>query len=355
MKKRILKIIVIAGAIVLFMVGGLLIFFTVSEYKPDEIEKLPVANGSKSGVAVGQDITIVTCNIGYGALSQNEDFFMDGGEKVRPDDEDLIYANLEGISDVLEEMSADFYLLQEVDCGSKRSYNIDQREYLERALAMPGMFAYNFNSRYVPYPLPTIGKVESGLLTLSDYTASEAARIALPVPFSWPVSTCNLKRCLMITRIPVEGSERELVLINLHLEAYDDGEGKTEQTRMLVEFIESEYEKGNYVVAGGDFNQTFERTLDIYPIHNTDGWTPGVLDSKELPAGFGFAYDTAAPTCRLLNAPYTGNYVESQVYVIDGYIVSPNVEVTAVEVEDMQFLYTDHQPVKLAVRLKSDQ
>ena len=53
------------------------------------------------------------------------------------------------------------------------------------------------------------------------------------------------------------GSDREPVLVNLHLEAYDDGEGKIAQTNQLRDYIEDEYAKGNYVIAGGDFNQVF--------------------------------------------------------------------------------------------------
>ncbi len=78
--------------------------------------------------------------------------------------------------------------------------------------------------RICPYPLPTIGKVESGLVTYSDYKVSETSRIALPESFKWPVKTCNLKRCMLETSIPIKGSDKELVLINFHLEAYDSGE-----------------------------------------------------------------------------------------------------------------------------------
>ena len=42
--------------------------------------------------------------------------------------------------------------------------------------------------------------------------------IALPESFTWPVKTCNLKRCMLETRIPLEGSDKELVMINFHLE-----------------------------------------------------------------------------------------------------------------------------------------
>lgn len=50
----------------------------------------------------------------------------------------------------------------------------------------------------------------------------------------------NLKRCLLVSRISVEGTDREFVLVNLHLEAYDDGEGKIAQTRQLAALLEAE-------------------------------------------------------------------------------------------------------------------
>lgn len=61
----------------------------------------------------------------------------------------------------------------------------------------------------------------------------------------------------MVDRLPLEGMDKELVIINLHLEAYDDGEGKAEMMRGIME---EELAKGNYVIAGGDFNQTFSST-----------------------------------------------------------------------------------------------
>ena len=60
------------------------------------------------------------------------------------------------------------------------------------------------------------------------------------------------------------------------------------------------------------------------------------------------------PTCRLLNAPYSGNYEDSQVYVIDGFLVSENLSVDRIENVDTEFEYSDHQPVRLEVTLKED-
>ena len=267
---------------------------------------------------------------------------------MRPDSKIQVEENLAGIVGMLKEHKADAYFLQEVDLDSKRSYSTDQKKYYEAMLGLGGMFAYNFKVAYAPYPWPTIGHVESGLLTLTDTRVSKAERIALPESFSWPLKTCNLKRCLLKTRLPVKGSGAELVLINLHLEAYDSGEGKEAQSKMLLNVLEEEYKKGNYVIAGGDFNQTFEG-ITKYPIRNKEDWSPGAIGNEILPEGFKFAVDDSYPTCRLLNKAYEK---DSQVYVIDGFIVSPNVQVEQVKVLDHDFHYTDHQPVRLKVRLK---
>jgi len=35
-----------------------------------------------------------------------------------------------------------------------------------------------------------------------------ATRYQLPISFSWPISMVNLKRCLLETRIPIQGSDK---------------------------------------------------------------------------------------------------------------------------------------------------
>ena len=86
--------------------------------------------------------------------------------------------------------------------------------------------------------------------------------------------------------LPIEGSDKQLVLVDLHLEAYDSGEGKIAQTRQLMGFLEDEYLKGNYVIAGGDFNQIFPGGLEQYPNEHPELWTPGLLEEESLPEGF---------------------------------------------------------------------
>lgn len=338
---------VAAGAAV--AVIGILAWFTLREYRPEKEETIPVSKGTKT-VAEGDSLTILTYNTGYAGLDKDADFFMDGGKGVQPQSKEKVEENMEGIADILRKNKADIYFLQEVDQDSKRSFHIDQTQYYQDAVGMDGMFARNFKCDFVPYPIPPIGKVESGILTMTDLLAESAMRISLPESFSWPVKTCNLKRCMLETRIPVQGSEKELVVIQFHLEAYDSGEGKEAQSRMLAKKLQEEYEKGNYVIAGGDFNQTFEM-IDKYPVQDKENWIPGVIGTEDLPEHFAFAVDDTYPTCRLLNAPYTGSYDTSQVYVLDGFIVSDNLLVEETKTVNLDFRYTDHQPVKLSVRL----
>ena len=219
---------------------------------------------------------------------------------------------------------------------------------------MKKAFALNYSCPFVPVPWPPIGKVNSGLFTMTqDLKIESAERISLPCPFSWPLRIANLKRCLLVSYLPVEGSDRQLVLVNLHLEAYDDGEGKIAQTNQLRDFIESEYAKGNYVIAGGDFNQVFPGSLDVYPNTHPENWEPGVLDEKLLPEGWTLAYDLSTPTCRLLNQPYDpADTADTQYYVIDGLILSPNVELRSVETLDAGFENSDHNPVRVQVMLR---
>lgn len=348
--KKVLKILGIILLVVVLVLGGFVAYLSIREYKPDDIETIDVSASQNRTTFSGDTVKLISFNTGYAGLGDNADFFMDGGKKVKSTDEDRMNENMNEISKFITDKKADFYLLQEVDQNSSRSYSVNQVEAYMKNTNLFGTFALNYSCPFVPFPFPPIGKVNSGILTLTDYIVSSAERVSLPCPFKWPVSAANLKRCLLINRVPIEGSDKELVIVNLHLEAYDDGAGKAAQTQMLFSVLQKEYEKGNYVIAGGDFNQTFPGGVDAYPIQNTETWTPGTLENTVLPAGWTFAYDTSVPTCRLLDKPYDA--ATSQHYVIDGFILSPNVEKVTVETQDLGFHAADHNPVYLEVKLK---
>ena len=353
--KKVLKAVLILLLIVVIAFGAFLGFLTATEYKPADTETLELRTLSPDAAPVpDEELTILSWNIGYAGLGREQDFFMDGGSHARPGSAEIVNRYLDGIRSSISDQNADLVLLQEVDIDCARTYGIDETTALIRNT---GVHALNYSCPFVPLPLPPqtpMGKVHSGLFTTTDYAVSEAERIALPCPFSWPLSTANLKRCLLVSRLPVEGIDRELVLVNLHLEAYDDGEGKAAQTRQLMGLLQEEYEKGNYVIAGGDFNQAFPGSMELYPNNHPDLWEIPLLAEDSLPEGFRYVSDLSTPSCRLLNQPYNPADMENtQHYVIDGFIVSPNITVTAVETLDLGFENSDHNPVLMTVNLSA--
>lgn len=350
--KKVLKALGIILLVLILCVVGLFGYLTVTEYKPAPVEELEIDRNPQT--ELDQDsFTILSWNVGYCALGEESDFFMDGGQEVRPPSRAIVDKNFGNILTRIQAENADFTFLQEVDSGSTRSYGVDEVSQLREALQQGSAYALNYCTDFVPYPVPPIGKVRSGLLTFSQYKLDESQRHSLPCPFSWPVSTANLKRCMLVARVPLANREQELVLVNFHLEAYDDGEGKLEQTRQMLKLLEEEYAKGNYVVAGGDWNQIFPLTEDAWPNTHKDLWTPGVLREDDLGEGWRFAWDDSVPTCRLLNQPYDPADTENtQYYVIDGYLVSPNLTVERCDTLDAGFAFSDHNPVRLSLRLE---
>ena len=358
-KKLLIGILIFIGAIML-VIAAFLCWISVNEYKPADVEKVEITKEATETLTKGDSFRVMAWNMGYGALGDNADFFMDGGTSVMSATEERVDINIAGIAGGVLQQDPDFLLLQEVDLNSKRSYYKNEREELE--MRIPGeydkTFAYNFKAKYVPYPFPeNIGQVEGGILTFSKYKVSDASRISLPSPFKWPVRALNLKRCLLVNRIPVQdengnSSGEELVLVNVHLEAYDDGEGKKEQTEILRSFLQEEYDKGNYVIAGGDFNQTFSN-LDVSMYPKYDGmWHCGEIDVSVFDNDWQFLMDNSYPTCRSLDKPFAGADRDSfQYYMIDGFVVSKNVEVSNVETIKAYFAPSDHNPVVIDVKL----
>lgn len=364
MKEAILKTLKWIGIILAALVGCMIILIlllTIFEFRPKATQNIELKGNGDSKIELGVPLTIMTWNTGYGALGDNADFFMDGGTMVNTASKNRVNQNLEGLASKISEENPDFVFLQEIDTKAKRSHRINEVRFMsERFSDYQNSFAYNFKVFWSPVPgliyapLPgiftgnaaTMGKINCGIMTLSKVDASSSTRIQLPCPFSWPLSTVNLKRCLMVNRLPIAGSDKELVLVNLHLEAYDSGEGKIAQTKMLRDIFDAEVAKGNYVIAGGDFNQTFSNVdLSKYPTYE-GMWTPGIIDVSDFSEGTQFAMDSSEPSCRSLDKVLVGADLEHfQFYVIDGFIVSPNVKINSLKTENAGFAVTDHNPV----------
>ena len=352
--KRFLRAIGIVCLCVVIALGGMVAFLSVTEYRPADRETLKVEGSSTVKPQIGVPLSVVSWNIGYGALGDNADFFMDGGEMVRTADKARIEQNLDDMIAQVQSLQPDILLLQEVDRSADRSERVDEFTRFSQSLAdYTASFANNFKVTFLPYPVPPIGKVDSGLATYSAFRTAEATRVQLPIPFSWPMRMANLKRCLLVSRMPVAESDKELVVVNLHLEAYDSGEGKIAQTKMLADLLSAEAQKGNYVIAGGDFNQFFSSTnTDAFPVYKGD-WQARAIDETQFAGDWTFLMDESVPSCRSLYKVYSGaDKASFQYYVIDGFIVSGNISVQDFAAQDLGFVSSDHNPVRMQITLQ---
>ena len=82
--------------------GLLLLYLTATEYKPVETEKLALAGeAAQKEISLGDSLKIMTWNVGYGALGDNADFFMQQDQNsvvLSTDDMDDLTTFVPGIS-----------------------------------------------------------------------------------------------------------------------------------------------------------------------------------------------------------------------------------------------------------------
>lgn len=353
--KKIGKISLIVLAAVLLVVIAYLLYVIISYSRlPDKID-LDIDSGASASVAeVGKEYTIVTQNLGFGAYTADFTFFMDGGKESRARSrESVLSCILEGAQTV-GSFDPDFILFQEVDLDSTRSHHVNQYDMLrDKFSGYSSCYAQNYDSAYLFYPFHSPhGASKSSLATFSKIGITSSMRRSLPISESFS-KFLDLDRCYSVTRIPTENG-KELLLYNVHSSAYGgDDSIRAAQMTMLLEDMAREYAKGNYIVCGGDFNHDF--TGDSSQKLNGEsadfGWAQPFPD-QFLPDGFSkctdYIGDTLFPTCRNCDIPYKeGNFT----IIVDGFIVSDNVECIEVENVKTGFTYSDHSPVRMVFKL----
>ena len=331
------------------------VFLTFSRIE----DNLTLEPEGTSGIvaSTGEKYTIVTNNIGFGAYTADYTFFMDEGKESRARSKESVINCVTGAAENVLSFDPDIALFQEVDTDSTRSFHVDQSDLINGIFGEAGnydnVFAQNYHSAYLMYPITEPhGASNSGLLTESKFHITSALRRSLPIATGFK-KILDLDRCYSISRIKVDNG-KELVIFNQHLSAYgtDAAQGNAQLEKLLGD-MKAEYEKGNYVICGGDFNHDFTTTSKEHFNPGTDktySWCEPFPDDI-LPAGFIKCTDYSGdlvPTTRYTNEPYN---VNSFTVILDGFIVSDNVSVHSVTNIDNAFEYTDHNPVVMEFEL----
>ncbi len=198
-------------------------------------------------------VSVITYNLGYLSGMTNN--------LAVTRTEALFEENLKRSGSLLGDLDADIVAFQEIDFSSKRSYHCNQLDSLAYATAYPvAVKAVNWDKNYVPYPYwpPTyhFGRMLSGQAVLSKYTMNPVETITLDKPFntSFFYSAFYLNRLVQVVRIQAE--DLELVLMNVHLEAFDK-ETRIAHARKVKNLFEK-YAAHDPVLLIGDFNSEAE-------------------------------------------------------------------------------------------------
>ena len=342
---------ILAAAVAAFTI--FLLTAVITDYRPAERVVLQDRSGLSSGAAeaLPDSLSILCWNIGYGGLGDDMDFFYDGGTQVRTSRERTL-ANIDGIIAEIRRHSPDIILLQEVDECSRRTYRINEVEMLQEAFPDYHIYlAYNYKSFFVPIPVKApMGRVASGVVLMSRIEPEEVYRWQYPSRFPWPVSMFNIKRCLLTAtfRLADGGS---IVIGNTHNTAYDTGGMRTAEIRWLGGLTARLASEGTPFIIGGDWNQFppdyIPSAAETDDPHFTT--TTVALDTALLQGTGRIVWDSSARTLRHLNVPYGQ---ESVLTVTDYYYASDGVIVDSVNVIDLGFRYSDHQPILLKVTFR---
>jgi endonuclease/exonuclease/phosphatase family metal-dependent hydrolase len=329
-----------------------LVYSTLTYYNPPQKVNL-AENSFPDSIRCDSTLSILTWNIGYAGLGENMDFFYDGGKKVR-DTKERTQINLDSINHFLKRNSSrSFILVQELDLRSTRSYYINEMDALLAQSAFNAAFASNYVVRFVPVP-PTspMGQVNSGILNLSKYTPKSSTRYGYPGKFGWPTRLFNLRRCMLVNRY-LTSNGKEFLLINSHMSAFDDGSLKKQEMQYLKDFVLAEYAKGNYVVVGGDWNQSPPN----FPLtkfgenYQSEAFKLSNIEADFMPISWKWAFDSEAPSNRYL----IDHYLPGKTFrcVLDFFLISPNVEVLQNKTYDLHFRNSDHNPTSMSFRLSN--
>lgn len=350
---RFLIYLIVLPLLVIFLYfAGVIGYAMITDFKPEPMAEVELT-GVGGRTPVPDTLSLVSWNIGYSGLGAESDFFYDGGQTVRMP-QPVVEKNFEGITKRVAELAkvADILMLQEVDRDSKRSYNSDQLANFQGQLTgFSSAYAINYQVGYVPIPFTdALGKVNAGLATFSKFSPTSSVRHSFEGNYDWPTYLFFLDRCFLVQRVPTADG-KELILINTHNSAYDDGTLKLRQMEQMKIVLLEEYAKGNYVIVGGDWNQypAGYTGLPGFEVEATEE-NAKIFVPGDYPAdGWTWAWDSSVPTNRSLTTSFQEESTPRG--IIDYFLLSPNVRLIKTEGIDAGFKYSDHNPVKVTVGL----
>jgi endonuclease/exonuclease/phosphatase family metal-dependent hydrolase len=253
-------------------------------YHPRPIEPMEAHNIKAAPLLLpGQRIRVITFNVQFLA-GTNYDFFYDGGPDTLVARSDVESTALK-VAAFIANSNPDLVLLQEVDCGARRTGYLDELTLLRNALPpelQNHVATYYWRSKFVPHP-KILGSAGTKLVIFSRYQLGKARRYQLPRTPGNPIENdFNLKRAILEVELPVANGE-VLTILNTHLEAFPKNTNVMErQIRKVLERLDWLSAQDQPWILAGDFN--------LLPPGQSDRLTPEARGIHREPSEIGAIY-----------------------------------------------------------------
>ncbi|RKF04412.1 endonuclease/exonuclease/phosphatase family metal-dependent hydrolase [Tenacibaculum lutimaris] len=303
-------------------------FFWASSPTMDEAEYAKIITHNYNTTIDNDSIySIVTYNIGYlSGMTNNR-------AVAKP--KELFDGNLKKVVKEIQKVNPDILAFQEIDYNAARSYEVNQEEEIAKLGYNYVARGVNWDEHYVPFPYwpPSMhfGKIVSGQSILSKYELKDYQRIVLERVADNPFyrDALYLDRLVQVAKVVLEG--KEVVVINLHLEAFDKPTRVRQFEYVLSLF--NKYKEEYPTILLGDFNsKARDNKAIIQKMFEMDGVGNGAF-SSENPEN---TFDTKDPVERIDYIFYTENTIE----YVDGSVLNEFGQAS------------DHFPIEMKFRLK---
>ena len=312
----------------LFLIAFVIFFFWASSSTLKEKDYAMLSEVENEAVIENDSIfSIVTYNIGYlSGMTNNLPV-----EKT----EQLFTDNLQRVLDETKNVNPDIIDFQEIDYDASRSYHVNQEEAIANLGYKYRGKTINWDERYLPFPYwpfsMHFGKVVSGQSIISKYPLKDQQRLVLPRVTDEPFyrDAFYLERLAQVTKVVLNG--KELMLINIHLEAFDK-KTRAIQFKEVVKIF-NQYKDLYPTILLGDFNsRARDKEAVVQELFTMKNVGNAGFDITNIQNTF----DSAKPYERIDYIFYTENSIE----YISGKVLNAYGQAS------------DHLPIFMEFRLK---
>lgn len=317
----------------------LMIFFLNAFYTPPKITKY---SWKLSTQISKNDLEIITWNLGYGGLGKESNFVIDGGSDWLPKSKLVVKKNVSGIIKFIKSQTPDVFFFQEIAKASLINHRVSVFDAIVDTINQyQNIYISDFRTHLIPPPISTNSGL--GVFAIPGLISSSESRLLPLEPRR--VGAFRKYYQMVISEVSTTVENKKWILINLHLAAFDsNADIRAKQLNEVRSFATEQYQRGNFVVIGGDWNLRLAQTE--FPHQTEDKYLFWVHDLPDnaFPPNWTVVADPNIPSVRTVHQAYIpeNNYVT----IIDGFITSPNVEVVSVETINLNFTNSDHNPVK---------